>query len=63
MRRKSNDHSFSERLAAHAEKMQQAARQLPAGRERDEILKKLRQLNVATHLEEWLSSPGLAPPT
>jgi hypothetical protein len=62
MTRKSKDHSFNERLATYAEKMKEAARLLPAGQERDEALKKARQVDVATHLQEWLSSPGLAPP-
>ena len=56
------DRSFHDRLTTHAEKMKEAARLLPAGKERDDILKKVRQLDVAAHLDEWLSSPGLVPP-
>ena len=56
------DRSFQGRLSTHAEKMKEAAMRLPAGKEREDILKKVRQLDVAAHLDEWLSSPGLMPP-
>jgi hypothetical protein len=35
---------------------------LPAGQERDALLKKARIEEVAAHLSEWLNSPGLEPP-
>jgi len=42
--------------------LKQAARVLPAGKERDRILRKSRQIAAAAHINEWLSSPGLQPP-
>ncbi len=45
-----------------AEAYKQDAAQLPYGRERDELLRKARQLETASHVNEWLSSPGLTPP-
>jgi len=35
---------------------------LPRGRDRDELMRKARQLETASHINEWLSSPGLSPP-
>jgi len=39
------------------------AEKLPPGRDRDALLKKARQLDTASHINEWLSSPGLRAPT
>ena len=36
--------------------------QLPQGKEREGLLRKARQQETASHVNEWLSSPGLAPP-
>jgi hypothetical protein len=35
---------------------------LPLGRERDELLKKLRAAETAMHLKDWAESPGLQAP-
>jgi hypothetical protein len=45
-----------------AEAYRQAAAKLPHGKERDDLLRKARQLETASHVNEWLSSPGLRPP-
>ena len=34
----------------------------PVGPERDALIKKIRQIETASHINEWLSSPGLQPP-
>ena len=36
---------------------------LPDGNERDTLMKKARQLETESHISEWLTSPGLRPPT
>jgi hypothetical protein len=54
--------SFIERLAQQAKEIQDRAQKLRPGRERDALLKQARQLETASHLNEWLSSPGLQPP-
>ena len=46
-----------------AEAYKQEAGQLPHGRERDELLRKARQLETASHINDWLTSPGLSPPS
>jgi hypothetical protein len=46
-----------------AEAYKKEAAKLPYGRERDELLRMARQLETASQVNDWLSSPGLAPPT
>lgn len=55
--------SFDQRLADQARKLKDEARLLPAGKGREERLKKARELEVAAHVNEWLQSPGLQPPS
>jgi hypothetical protein len=38
------------------------AEQLPHGKERDALVRKARQLETASHINEWLSSAGLQQP-
>lgn len=54
--------SLEERLEEHARQVIERANLLPAGKERDALLKKARIEEVAAHLSEWLNSPGLEPP-
>lgn len=54
--------SLEIRLDQEARRLKEAAASLPFGRERDKLLRKSRQLAVAAHINEWLSSPGLQPP-
>jgi hypothetical protein len=35
----------------------------PYGPDRHMLLKRIRQSETASHIEEWLRSPGLQPPT
>jgi hypothetical protein len=35
---------------------------LPPGAARDEMIRRARQAEIASHLDEWLTSPGLRPP-
>jgi hypothetical protein len=48
-------------MARAGEAFRCEAEQLPYGKEREELLHKARQLETASHVNEWLSSPGLAP--
>jgi hypothetical protein len=38
------------------------AQNLPYGKERDALVRKARQLETASQINQWLSSPGLQPP-
>ena len=51
--------SFKERLLKGA---REAAELLPAGKARDQLLRKARANETAAYIDEWISSPGLRPP-
>jgi hypothetical protein len=55
---RSKPHSFEDRLAEAAFRLEAQARRLSPGKERDELLQKLRQIDTAVHLNEWLKSPA-----
>ena len=57
----SHPHAFEERLAERKARLEQRAHRLKPGAERDELLKKVGQIDTATHVNEWLNS-GLQPP-
>ena len=59
MRRRSVPHTFEENLAAEKAKLEAQVGQLKPGPQSDGLLKKIRQLETASHISEWLSSPGL----
>jgi hypothetical protein len=52
---------LEDRLAQAAADREKAL-SLPQGKERDELLRRARRAETASHLTEWLSSPGLQPP-
>jgi hypothetical protein len=54
--------SLKERLLEEAQNLRDEAKLLPYGPLRDAALKKARQTEVAAHMDDWLSSPGLRPP-
>jgi hypothetical protein len=54
---------LKDRLASFASEVRKKASLLPHGPERDDMLKKAsRQAETASHLDEWVNSPGLRPP-
>jgi hypothetical protein len=46
-----------------AEALKREAKRLPFGKEREDLLRKARLLETACHINQWVSSPGLQPPT
>lgn len=62
-RRIKHEVSFEERLARHARRLEEQAKTLPPGKERDDLMRRARQAETTLHLNEWLNSPGLASPT
>jgi hypothetical protein len=54
--------SLQDRLAAFAADMEEKATNAQPGLERDKLIKRARQTEVASRLDEWASSPGLQPP-
>jgi hypothetical protein len=61
-RRVKQTQSLEIRLSSEAARLREEARKLPPGIEREELLRKARQAETASHMSEWLTSPGLQPP-
>jgi hypothetical protein len=61
-RRRSVPHTFEENIAAEKAKLEAQVAKLKNGPQRDALVRKIRQLDTALHVSEWLSSPGLRPP-
>jgi hypothetical protein len=59
---RSKPHSFEDNLAEQAMRLQAQARALPPGKQRDALLRKVRQIDTATRINAWLQSPGLRSP-
>jgi hypothetical protein len=51
------------RLIQEAVNLRRQAEGMPLGIRRDELLRKAGQMDVALHIDEWLTSPGLRAPT
>ena len=61
-RRRSAPHTFEDRIAAEKAKLEAQLAKLKPGPEMDALRKKLRQLETASHISEWLSSPRTTNP-
>jgi hypothetical protein len=62
-RRFKNTLTFPDRLANEAERLREEAETKPPGPERDALLRKARQADIAAHIDQWVSSAGLKAPT
>jgi hypothetical protein len=54
--------TFEQRLAQEACRVKERAKTLPQGQERELLSRKARQLETASRINDWMSSPGLRPP-
>jgi hypothetical protein len=54
--------TLNERLADEKKRIEAALVLIGPGSIRSKLLRKLGQLDVAAHMSEWLSSPGLRAP-
>jgi len=61
-RRVKQTESLEIRLSVEAVRLREEAKKLPQGIKREELLRKARQAETASHMSEWLKSPGLQPP-
>ena len=61
-RRRFVSHAFAENIAAEKARLEAQVAGLNPGPEQDALLKKIRQLETASRVSEWLASPGLQPP-
>ena len=53
---------LQDRLMLEAMRLKDEAHELPPGPLRDARIRKARQAVTASHVDEWLSSPGLQAP-
>jgi hypothetical protein len=62
-RRIANKSTFEQRLAEEAKRFREAAeRERPGSTAQELLLRRARQAETASHINEWLNSPGLASP-
>ena len=61
-RRFKQTETFEQRLAQEAVRFRTAADELPPGTARELLLRRARQAETASHMSDWLRSPGLRPP-
>jgi len=55
--------SFEQRMAEEARRFKKAAEDQPPGSTaRELLLRRARQAETASHMSDWLRSPGLQPP-
>ena len=55
--------TLHDRLQAEEKRLKTELDQVEPGSVREKLLEKLRHLDAAAHINEWLSSPGLRAPT
>ena len=61
-RRRSSTHTLEDRIAAEKARLEAKLAKLPPGSEKDTLLEKIVQLERASHMNKWLTSPELRPP-
>lgn len=61
-RRRSAPHSFEGQIAAEKKRLEEQLSGIAHGPQRDALVKKIRQLDTASHMNDWLQSPELRPP-
>jgi hypothetical protein len=54
--------SIEQKWREMSEQTLEDAKKLPYGKERDRLLRKARQLQTASQINQWLASPELSPP-
>jgi hypothetical protein len=57
-----NPKSLYQRLNNEAQRLHKEARSTQPGVERERSIRKARQAETASHMDAWLSSPGLRAP-
>jgi ClpP class serine protease len=54
--------SLKERISIFSNGARENASSLPESAEREELLRKARDADSASRIDEWINSPGLQPP-
>lgn len=55
--------TLDERLVAEAKRLREQAELLPHGPVREAVIRRARQAETGSHINQWLRSAGLQPPT
>ena len=58
LRSRSHPQTFAERLTEQKALLEKQASKLAPGPERDDLLRKARQIDTARDIDEWLNFPG-----
>jgi hypothetical protein len=53
---------LDQRMTEQAERLRQEAQGTLPGVQRDKLIRQARQLETASHMQDWLTSPGLEGP-
>jgi hypothetical protein len=53
---------FDKHLALEALRVKEQIKSLPQGRKRELLTRRIRELEIASHVDKWLSSSGLKTP-
>ena len=61
-RHRSKPHTLKEQIAAAKKRLEVAGSRLPPGLLRSKLERKIRHLEAASHMNDWLASPGLRSP-
>jgi len=61
-RRFQQTQSLEARRSEEAKRLREEAKLLPPSAQREELIRKARRAETASHINEWLTSPGLRPP-
>ena len=61
-RKRATVHLFADRISDQKKRVEAQLAELQPGPERDQLLMKLRQLDTASDIDEWLSPAGLQAP-
>jgi hypothetical protein len=61
-RRFKQTRSLEERLSEEAKRLRAEAKLLSPGAVRNELIRRARQVETASRMNEWLTSAGLRPP-
>jgi hypothetical protein len=61
-RRFKQTETLEQRLSDEAAKLRKEALGTPPGIERERLLRRARQAETASKMNDWLTSPGLQPP-
>jgi hypothetical protein len=54
--------TLDQHLTERAERVRKEAQSTQPGVMRDKLIRQARHAETASHMQEWLSSPGLQPP-